>query len=128
MIEAKKEDIVKLLKNTQRMAVINGKLMPQVQACIIKPLSESVAQTVSLVRDGITSVARMTADVVQIKEEVIVPDIEKLLGALKAHSGLVKIAQTDEKLRIKSPRKQTTLVASKDALAFPHTTLTRVVN
>jgi hypothetical protein len=124
MLEAKKEDIVGLLKNTQRMAVINGKLMPQVQGCIIKPLSESVAETVSLVRDGITSVARMTADVVQIKEEVVVPNIEKLLGALKAHSGLVKITQADERLRIKSPRKQTTLIASKDALAFPHTTLT----
>jgi hypothetical protein len=124
MLEAKKEDIVKLLKNTQRMAVINGKLMPQVQGCIIKPVGESSVETVSLVRDGITSVARMTADVVQAKEEVVVPDIEKLLGALKAHSGLIKIAQTDEKLRIKSPRKQTTLVASKDALAFPHTTLT----
>tara|TARA_Y100001937_G_scaffold82080_1_gene111063 strand:+ start:1428 stop:2231 length:804 start_codon:yes stop_codon:yes gene_type:complete len=124
MIEAKKEDIVKLLKNTQRMAVINGKLMPQVQGCIIWPVNDTTVHTVSLVRDGITSVARMTGDVVQAKEEVVVPDIEKLLGALKAHSGLVKIAQTDEKLRIKSVRKQTTLTASRDALAFPHTTLT----
>jgi len=124
MIEASKENIVGLLKNTQRMAVINGKLMPQVQACIIKPRGENAVETVSLVRDGITSVARMTADVVQAKEEVVVPDIEKLLGALKAHSGIVKIAQSDDKLRIKSPRKQTTLTASKDALAFPHTTLT----
>lgn len=127
MMRANKKDIVDFLKNTQRNAVINGKPMPQVQGCILRrgALGSTEVETTTLVRDGITSVSTMFGIVDEMsKEEIVVPDIEKLLGALKAHNGKVTLIQDDDKLRIKSSNKQTTLTASKDALAFPHTQLT----
>lgn len=127
MMKMNKPNLVAFLKNIQRCAVINGKPMPQVQGCIIRgsDYDDTVVEAVSLVRDGITSVSTMYADAVEMKdEEIVIPDIEKLLGALKAHSGMVSLKQDSSKLRIVSANKQTTLTASVDALAFPHTQLT----
>jgi len=116
------KELTRLLKNTQRMAVINGKPMPQVLGCVIL-CSGNVAKATSIVRDGITSISQMSCDILSdADEEIIIPDIAKLLAVLKTHSGIVKLEQTDDKLRVSTSKKTTTLAASKDALAFPHTT------
>jgi len=117
------KELLRLLQNTQRMAVINGKPMPQVQSCIIS-CGPTEASTVSIVRDGITSVSAMTCDVEEGDGSLIVPDIAKLISALKTHSGVVTFNQSKDRLKIRSTGKQTTLAANKEALAFPHTTLT----
>ena len=121
------KQLLRLLQNTQRMAVINGKPMPQVQSCIIT-CGPTEANTVSIVRDGITSVSAMICDIEWKGETgdtaLIVPDIAKLISALKTHSGVVTLNQTKDRLKILSAGKQTTLAANKEALAFPHTTLT----
>ena len=129
MMRANKKELVAFLKNTQRSAVINGKPMPQVQGCIIRRgvLGSTEIEAVSLVRDGITSVSTMFGIVLEMEQTpIVIPDIEKLLGALKAHNGTVSLYHEKDKLRLTSARKQTTLTASKDALAFPHTELTVV--
>lgn len=121
------KELLRLMRNTQRMAVINGKPMPQVQSCIIT-CGPTEASTVSIVRDGITSVSAMTCDIEWKGETgdtaLIVPDIAKLISALKTHSGVVTLNQSKDRLKILSAGKQTTLAANKEALAFPHTTLT----
>jgi len=121
------KELLRLLQNTQRMAVINGKPMPQVQSCIIT-CGPTEAHTVSIVRDGITSVSAMTCDIESKGETgdtaLIVPDIAKLISALKTHSGVVTLNQSKDRLKVRSSGKVTTLAANQEALAFPHTTLT----
>ena len=121
-MKSNKGDLISLLKNTQRNANINGKMIPQVLGCIIECWDE-VARTVMVVRDGKTSISSFSMPCShQDAERIIIPNIEKVIGALKAHSEEISILQTDDKIRILSGKKSTTLVADQRALAFPHTT------
>ena len=116
----------KLLDLTSRKQFVNGKPQQQVIACILRP-SEDGADciTTSLVRDGKTSLARFSigAEWGSDEEGIVIPDIERLVGVLSAHSGEVNLTHTSDgigKLKVKSGKKQTTLTAEAGGLAFPH--------
>jgi hypothetical protein len=55
------------------------------------------------------------------KDGIVIPDIAKALGVLKAHTGLITLEKKDDKLVFRSSGKQTTISADPRALAFPHT-------
>jgi hypothetical protein len=124
MIEMKNKDLQNLLKKTQRMANIAGKDIPQVVSCVIQQAGEDNgrAVTCSIVRDGITSVASfgVPCEPSEGAKRIIVPNIELLLGVLKHHRDSVRLVQDENKLRVSSSGKQTTLSADKRAKAFPH--------
>jgi hypothetical protein len=124
MIEMKNKDLQNLLKKTQRMANIAGKDIPQVVSCVIQQAGDDNgrAVTCSIVRDGITSVASFGVPCEPSKgaKRIIVPSIELLLGVLKHHRETVRLVQEQNKLRVSSSNKQTTLAADKRAKAFPH--------
>ena len=107
------------------MCNINGKPMAQVIGCVIETSPNGdLLCTTSIVRDGKTSVASfMTAceDFGGEEGVYIIPDIEKALGILKAHKGLVTLTRKEDKLVFSSVGKQTTISADPRALAFPHT-------
>lgn len=123
MIQIGKGDLEDLLKKTQRMCNINGKPMAQVIGCVIETIPVAgILCTTSIVRDGKTSVASFMTACDNCDEEVyIIPDIEKALGILKAHRGLVTLTRKEDKLVFSSVGKQTTISADPRALAFPHT-------
>ncbi len=120
-----KAQLVKLLKNTQRKCTINGKPINQVKGCVLHSRSAIKLETTMIVRDGKTSLSEFS-----VKgninddgdESIIVPDIDMLLGVLSKHKGKITLTQDDDKLRVKSNSKTTTLTADKRAKAFPHTT------
>ena len=125
MIEFGEVDtLIDLLEKTQRKAIINGKLMPQVKSCVIHFSDDGIAETTMIVRDGKTSVATFRAECEKHKAgSVVIPDIETALGVLKMFPrkrpiGVIKV---DSGLRFKSTGKQTTITADERALAFPHT-------
>jgi len=112
-----------LLEITSRKQFVNGKPQQQVIACVLRPTEDGTsASTTSLVRDGRTSIGTFTigAKWDEAEEGLVVPDIERLMGVLSAHSGEVTIKQDGGMLRIKSGKKQTSLNAEAGALAFPH--------
>lgn len=108
-----------LLKKTQRKCHILGKAQVQVQACVLR-CSEGEASTTSLVRDGKTSLSRFSCVCGEGEAVVVIPDIDRLLGVLNAHGESVSIDTEENKIRVKSVCKQTTLTANMDGLAFPH--------
>ncbi|MBT4406423.1 MAG: hypothetical protein HOC79_00940 [Euryarchaeota archaeon] len=100
---------------------MNGKGQPQVIACVLRT-DEGRITTTSLVRDGKTSLSRFSCDS-EGEALIPIPDIERLIGVLKAHGPEVTLEHLTEgigKLRVKSGRKQTTLIAEGEGLAFPH--------
>ena len=122
-IKIDRNNLIRLLKKTQRPQTVAGKSMEQVYGCMLCGdfLHDSI-HTVSLVKDGVTSVATFW-EVADINEGVVsipVPNINDLLGVLSMHNTPVNLTYTDGKLRIKSGGKQTTLEVSENALAFPH--------
>ena len=124
MIRIEKSNLISLLKRTKREAVVGGKKIPQVNSTVIHH-SYHGAETVSIVRDGVSSIARFTAPVVEGDGgEIYVANIELLLGALSAHSGVVSIESKEGKVILKSKSKSTTLVSDPKAKAFPHTNKT----
>ncbi len=124
MLKLPKGQLEDLLRKTQRMCNINGKPMPQVIGCVIECIPNAdVAVTTSIVRDGKTSVASFVTpcDDFHMEEGIVIPDIAKALGVLKAHAGLITLEKKDDKLVFRSSGKQTTISADPRALAFPHT-------
>lgn len=125
MMRIEKNELVSLLKRTKREAVVGGKKVPQVNSTVIHHASENIAETTAIVRDGVSSIARFTAPVVEGDGgEVYVANIDLLLGALSAHSGVVRIESKHGKVILKSKSKSTTLVSDPKAKAFPHTNKT----
>ena len=121
--------IKRLLELTSRKQFVSGKPQQQVIACILRNAGENETETISLVRDGKTSIARFSipAEWNTDSEGLVVPDIDRLVGVLSAHAGDVTLTQSDEgigKLKVKSGRKQTTLTAEAGGLAFPHSSET----
>jgi hypothetical protein len=126
MMRIEKSNLVSLLKRTKREAVVGGKKVPQVNSAVIfHPPGQNLVQTTAIVRDGVSSIARFTAPVVEADaDDVYVANIDLLLGALSAHSGVVSIKSEKGKLVLKSKSKSTTLVSDPKAKAFPHTNKT----
>jgi len=121
-IEIQKEGLVTLLKRTQRMANINGKMIPQVKGTILYIENDKV-RTFNIVRDGTSSISSFCEHIHSKDEEGRIPvaDISLLLGALSKHSGLITLTRKDNKIKIQSASKQTTLQSSSQAQAFAHT-------
>ena len=94
-IKIERDNLIRLLKKTQRPQTVAGKKIEQVHGCMLS-LTNDYANTTSLVKDGVTSVASFN-------------EPTSLL-----------LAYENNKLRIKSGGKQTTLAVSENALAFPH--------
>jgi hypothetical protein len=121
-IELGHKDLVALLKATQRMANINGKMIPQVKGTILKIHNDEV-RTFSIVRDGASSISSFCADISPNHNGEYIPisDIGLVLGALTKHKGLVTLEHDGEdKLRIISSGKRTTLTSSDQTPAFAH--------
>jgi hypothetical protein len=117
------ETLIDLLEKTQRKAIINGKLMPQVKSCVLY-CEGGRASTTMIVRDGKTSVATFTtACANDSKEHLVIPDIEIALGVLKMfpRKKAVKLTESNGKLTFRATGKQSTITADNRALAFPHT-------
>ncbi len=118
-----------LLKKTKRPQAIDGKVNDQVHSCILRHYGKYVS-TCSLVKDGVSSLSHFSS----ITEEgntsleydpeyqvkYYITDIDKLLGVLKYHGQVINLTQSDNKLKVKSSNKQTTLSASPEAMAYPH--------
>ena len=103
-----------LLSATSREQHINGKAQKQVSSCVLL-LENNRLSTTCIVKDGKTSLARFsfaTSGGAEGREWIPVPDIERLLGVLKYHSGNVTMTYINDtdSVRIKSSNKQTTLV------------------
>ncbi len=102
-----------LLSATSREQHINGKAQKQVSSCVLT-LEDDALSTTCIVKDGKTSLARFsfaTKGGVGGREYIPVPDIERLLGVLKYHSGdvvMTYINDTD-RVRIKPKSKTTNL-------------------
>ena len=117
------ESLKNLLEKTRRLMIINGRPLPQVDACVLR-FTHDVIFTTTIVKDGKTSVARFVndnKDASNLTGHFIISNIEMFLGALSVHRGLVDITRIDDnKIILKSKKKQTTLVSSKNAPAFSH--------
>lgn len=119
-IKVAASDLKRLLSLTQRRQTVAGKNNPQVIACVLRGRDGSLATT-SLVRDGRTSVSHFHVPCeVEGEESIVIPDIDQMLGVLKAHSGEITLSSNDNKTLIKSTKKRTTLQAQAGGLAFPH--------
>ena len=109
-----------LLDRTQRKHTVAGATNPQVVACMIRGDGDGNASVTSLVKDGVTSLSQFSCDATSTIEAIPIPDIERIKGALKFHGGLLTLSFNHGKLRLKSGAKSTTLLASENAKAFPH--------
>ena len=110
-----------LLEKTQRKQTVAGSTNPQVVACMLRGDGQGTASVTSLVKDGVTSLSRFSCDgESETGCAIPIPDIERIKGALKFHGGLLTLSFFNGKLRLKSGNKQTTLLASENAKAFPH--------
>lgn len=119
-IKVAASDLKRLLSLTQRRQTVAGKNNPQVIACVLRGSAGNLSTT-SLVRDGRTSVSHFSVGCeVDGEESIVVPDIDQMLGVLKAHSGEITLSSKDNKTLVKSGKKQTTLQAQEGGLAFPH--------
>ena len=110
-----------LLSATSREQHINGKAQKQVSSCVLM-LEGGVLSTTSIVKDGKTSLARFSFATEENKAWKIgipVPDIERLMGVLKYHSGDVTLSYLEsDAVKVKSKSKQTTLTGGWKAKAF----------
>lgn len=115
-----------MLIRTKRIQCVGGKPQPQVTACVLSA-SDDIVSTTSLVRDGKTSLSAFNVPAEAMgrdKEDIPVPDIDRVLGVLGSHSSPVKIEYEDNKLIFSSGKKKTRLTASLNGLAFPHSSET----
>ena len=108
-----------LLTLAQRKQTIDGSSHAQLYSVILKASDGRLSLT-SLVKDGVTSLMRLSIPCTG-RGEVVITDIDTTLGVLKYHGGVITITPTVDKVKFKSSNKQTTLSASKEAKAFPHT-------
>ena len=127
-IKIERDNLIRLLKKTQRPQTVAGKKIEQVHGCMLS-LTNDYANTTSLVKDGVTSVASFnepidelitTTNLIDGVGHIPIPNIKDMLGILSMHNTSLLLAYENNKLRIKSGGKQTTLAVSENALAFPH--------
>lgn len=114
-------ELKSLLIKTKRIAQINGKAIPQVEATTLKWENANL-ETCNIVRDGITSISYFSCVCAKDSSgEIVVANIDLMLGALSKHKGNVSLTQKDGKVKILSAGKQTTIVSDERAKAFTHT-------
>lgn len=121
-IEISNVALRRLLELTQRPQFVNGKVVNQVDSCMLHQ-KLSVVYTECLVRDGRTSLSKFTVNANNgTKTPIKIPicDIPRVLGVLVYHGTKLTLTYSDDKLKIKSPKKQTTLAGGLNAKAFPH--------
>ena len=118
-IKIAREGLKALLDVTTRVQHINNKAQPQVSSCIVKSDGKE-ASTTSVVKDGKTSLGKFSFKVIEGSGQIPVPDIDRMLGALKYHNDIVTLSVVDDKVKIKSKGKQTTLLGTDNAKAFPN--------
>ena len=110
-----------LLLATRREQNINGKSQTQVDSCVLR-LEDNVLSTTNIVKDGKTSLSRFSFTTDEQEDSLIpVADIERMLGVLKYHGDYVTLSVVGDeknKVRVKSNKKQTTLVGGMKAKAY----------
>lgn len=118
--------LIGMLNRTKRVQCVGGKPQPQVTACVLSAIDDELSTT-SLVRDGKTSLSVFsipTEAMGRDREDIPVPDIDRVLGVLGSHSSPVKIEYDNNKLIFSSGKKKTRLTASLNGRAFPHSSET----
>tara|TARA_R110000824_G_scaffold196246_1_gene379375 strand:+ start:6083 stop:6925 length:843 start_codon:yes stop_codon:yes gene_type:complete len=124
-MKVKGHDLIRLLNATKRESCVNGRQQAQVMACVLRKDEKGISTT-AIVRDGLTSVGHFRVETAGDGgyTSIPLPDIERVIGVLKAHdlNSLITITVKgdDGKILFKSPNKQTTLKANFEGLAFPH--------
>ena len=108
-----------LLSLMQRKQTIDGKSIAQVHSLSLKAEGGRLVAC-TRVKDGVTSLMRLSIPCAG-EGEFVLTDIEAALGVLKYHGGTLTITPSADKVMFKTRTKQTTLAASKEARAFPHT-------
>ena len=113
-----------MLITTKRKQTVAGKAQSQVESCLLKVDSEKASIT-SLTKDltGLTHVECAHEGLHSTDNGLFpIPDIDRVLGILALHGGSVNLSYNagNNKLVFKSGRKQTTIDASLDGLAFSH--------
>ena len=108
-----------LLSLMQRKQTIDGKSIAQVHSLSLKAENHRLVAC-TRVKDGVTSLMRLSIPCGG-EGEFVLTDIEAALGVLKYHGGTLTITPSADKVMFKTRTKQTTLAASKEARAFPHT-------
>lgn len=116
------DSLIWLLKCTQRRQTISGKSIPQVSACMLNSVGSRMS-TCSLTKDGVSSVGIFSIPSSG-EAKIPVSDIETMLGVLKYHGNALTLTYSNDKLKLRSRYKQTTITASENALAFPHSPTT----
>ena len=111
--------LVWLLKLAQRKHTVDGSSYPQLYSLILKAEGGRLSFC-SLVKDGVTSLMRLSIPCTG-TGEIVITDIESTLGVLKFHGGVLTVTPSLEKVMFRSSNKQTTISASREARAFPHT-------
>ena len=121
-IEISNVGLKRLLQLTQRPQFVNGKVVNQVDSCVLHQ-KLSIVYTECLVRDGRTSLSKFTVNsTTDVKTPMKIPicDIPRVLGVLVYHGTKLTLTFANDRLKIKSQSKQTTLLGSENAKAFPH--------
>lgn len=113
------ESLKWLLSLMQRKQTIDGKSIPQVFSLSLAAEGGRLSAC-TRVKDGVTSLMRLSIPCSG-KGVFVLTDIEAALGVLKYHGGALNITPSEDKVKFNSSGKQTTLAASKEARAFPHT-------
>jgi hypothetical protein len=114
--------LANLLRRTQRQQCVGDKPQSQVTSCLLQ-IDETTVSTTSLVRDGKTSLSKFVAPIIEHQDDdnaIPIPDIPRVLGVLSSHSSPLTIRTHPSKIVFKSGNKTTTLTASPEGLAFPH--------
>ncbi len=119
MITVDTDSLRWLLTLAQRKHTIDGSSHAQLYSVILKA-SGGRLSFCSLVKDGVSSLMRLSIPCAG-EGEVVITDIDTTLGVLKYHGGVLTMTPSQDKIKFKSSNKQTTLSASKEAKAFPHT-------
>jgi hypothetical protein len=120
MMKCQRDDLVNLLKKTQRQQVVAGKKQNQVYSCILKTKDNTVVTT-SLVKDGVTSISRFSMPVEVCDGDIPISNIDDMLGVLSMHGQQISLSfYSPDKLKVTSRTKQTTIKSNLKSLAFPH--------
>lgn len=110
-----------LLEKVRRPQTIAGKQQDQVHSCILIP-DDNKVKVVSLVKDGVTSLNKFScfASCKVGDKEIPITNIKDFLGILKYHGGSLSLSWVNNKVKVKSSSKQTTITGSTKATAYPH--------
>ena len=89
-----------------------------VESCVLFHDGEHTLDITSLVKDGVSSIAKFTVKVNGNAGEIPVPSIDHLLGVLKYHGQTINFSHENDKLLVSSGKKKTTLASSLNAIAY----------